>query len=125
MTNAYECTPQPQRSQAADPLRTRDFRLLVAGLGISLFASLQGRSRTIRSSSPPDSPHLSSFFSPLDSLLPSLSPRLLFAQPTTKIQIQQINNQSTDRQTNKHKNKDNNKSTITNTKAISKRAATP
>lgn len=43
MTNAYECTTQPQRSQAADPLRTRDFRLLVAGLGISLFASLMLR----------------------------------------------------------------------------------
>ena len=39
MTNAYE----PQRSQAADPLRTRDFRLLVAGLGISLFANLMLR----------------------------------------------------------------------------------
>ena len=43
MTNAYECTTQPQRSQAADPLRTRDFRLLVAGLGISLFANLMLR----------------------------------------------------------------------------------
>lgn len=43
MTNAHECTPQPQRSQAADPLRTRDFRLLVAGLGISLFANLMLR----------------------------------------------------------------------------------
>ncbi|MFR3746301.1 hypothetical protein, partial [Bifidobacterium pullorum] len=64
-------------------------------------------------------------FSPLSTPSSPLSPRLLFAQPTTKIQIQQINNQSTDRQTNKHKNKDNNKSTITNTKAISKRAATP
>ena len=36
-----------------------------------------------------------------------------------------INQQSINRQTNKHKNKDNNKPTITNTKAISKRAATP
>ena len=43
MTNAYKCTTQPQRSQAADPLRTRDFRLLVAGLGISLFANLMLR----------------------------------------------------------------------------------
>ncbi|PJM77396.1 MFS transporter [Bifidobacterium felsineum] len=43
MTNTSEYTTQPQSSQVADPLRVRDFYLLVAGLGISLFANLMLR----------------------------------------------------------------------------------
>ncbi|NEG54437.1 MFS transporter [Bifidobacterium platyrrhinorum] len=43
MTNASECTARPQTGQATNPLRTRDFHLLVAGLGISLFANLMLR----------------------------------------------------------------------------------
>ncbi|KFI97483.1 MFS transporter [Bifidobacterium stellenboschense] len=43
MTNASEHTTQLQRGQVADPLHARDFYLLVAGLGISLFANLMLR----------------------------------------------------------------------------------
>ncbi|NMM99729.1 MFS transporter [Bifidobacterium sp. DSM 109958] len=38
-----ERTGQPRTARAADPLRSRDFRLLIAGLGISLFANLMLR----------------------------------------------------------------------------------
>ncbi|PWG64748.1 MFS transporter [Bifidobacterium callitrichidarum] len=43
MTNTSEYTAQPRMNQAADPLHVRDFHLLVAGLGISLFANLMLR----------------------------------------------------------------------------------
>lgn len=39
--SGHTTTPQPSRS--ADPLRTRDFALLITGLGISLFANLMLR----------------------------------------------------------------------------------
>ncbi|MBT1166889.1 MFS transporter [Bifidobacterium simiarum] len=43
MTNTFKHTAQPSMNQAADPLHVRDFYLLVAGLGISLFANLMLR----------------------------------------------------------------------------------
>jgi len=42
ITNTTERTANPQEGRT-NPLRTRDFVLLVAGLGISLFANLMLR----------------------------------------------------------------------------------
>ncbi|KAB7788501.1 MFS transporter [Bifidobacterium cebidarum] len=43
MTNTTERTANPRTVRSSNPLRTRDFVLLVAGLGISLFANLMLR----------------------------------------------------------------------------------
>ena len=43
MTNVSGQTAEPQAKHPVDPLRTRDFTLLIAGLGISLFGNLMLR----------------------------------------------------------------------------------